>query len=75
MKVQIEGDPKQLQSVAEKVKSNPKAMEDLVADPHKFLKQFGITVDPETAKAVVEQVKKRKIPAPQGSIVHIDLAM
>ncbi|MDQ3820137.1 MAG: hypothetical protein M3362_21000 [Acidobacteriota bacterium] len=78
MEVKFSGSTEKLKQMGKKLQANPNVMEELAKDPQKFLKQFGLEVDGETAKAIQARAKQGPKPksgvARPSSIVHIDVS-
>ena len=75
MKIHFEGDAASLKKAGETLKANPNVLDDLAKDPQGFLKNLGLDVDSETAKAIQSHAQRGKSAAPTtaAAAVHIDV--
>jgi hypothetical protein len=73
MKIHFDGDAASLKKAGEKLKANPNVLDDLAKDPQGFLRNLGLEVDNETAKAIQSHAQRSKTSPASASAVHIDV--
>jgi hypothetical protein len=73
MRVHFGGDTDRLRTMGEQVMANPGMLDDLANNPKSFLRQFGLDIDDETARAIQMQTQREKQPSLPAGSVHVDL--
>jgi hypothetical protein len=75
--VRINTDLNTLKAAAERIKSDPKQVEQFKSDPSAFLSRFGIELDQDTLSRVQSHLSARQTAAAAGAaqagLIHVDI--